>query len=114
MGISISSSSSSGVLEHGPGLLLPRSPEIAHNTPPGVPAAHPKANEGADDYPGVVVVLDAHTRVIECAARIQWIIQSRRGDRWTGVSFCRTKEALLRLTGSNHPALLELPDRFPE
>jgi hypothetical protein len=30
------------------------------------------------------------------------------------MSFCRTKEALLRLTGGNHPALTSLPDQFPE
>jgi hypothetical protein len=30
---------------------------------------------------------------------------------WTGVSFCRTREALLRLAGQ-HPDLLALPESF--
>jgi hypothetical protein len=58
-------------------------------------------------------MLDAKTRVIECRDGIQWIIQHHRNGRgcngWRGVSFCRTKEALLRLAG-NHPDLLALPD----
>ena len=96
------------------GLPVPASAEIASGTPPGAPAGYLKANEGAENYPRVVVVLDANRRVIECHAGIQWVIQNRRGYRWYGVCFCRTKEALLRLAGSNHPVLLSLPDRFPE
>jgi hypothetical protein len=75
-----------------------------------------EAGESAEEYPAVVVVLDANRRVIECAAGIQWIVQVRRRkgrSPWEGVSFCRTKEALVRLVGS-HPTLLALPDRFPE
>ena len=62
------------------------------------------APETAEGYPAVVAVLDAKMRVIECAAGIQWIVQRRRGDQWHGESFCRTREALLRITGSHHPA----------
>jgi len=83
--------------------------------------AQPKrrVSETADEYPAVVAVLDAKTRVIECAAGIQWIVQVRRREGrwpWESVSFCRTKEALLRCASPHgqHPALLALPDRFPE
>jgi hypothetical protein len=72
--------------------------------------------ESAEDYPRIVAVLDPKTRVIECAAGIQWIVQVRKRVTeypWEGVSFCRTRGALVRLVGS-HPALLALPDRFPE
>ena len=72
--------------------------------------------ETTDGYPAVVAVLDDKTRVIECRAGIQWILQRRtNGGRfpWASVSFCRTKEALVRLAGP-HPTLLALPDRFPE
>jgi hypothetical protein len=70
----------------------------------------------SDAYPYVVAVLDDDRRVIECAARIQWIIQkrvSRRGYPWEGISFCRTKEALIRLAGPD-PVLMRLPDRYQE
>ena len=112
--ISASSSSSAAVVESGPATPAPTRPEIASGAPPSASAAPPKAGESAENYRHVVIVLDPRTRVIECTAGIQWIIQNRRGDRWYGQSFCRTKEALLRLTGSSHPALTSLPDRFPE
>ena len=73
--------------------------------------------ETADGYPHVVAVLDFHTRVIECAAGIQWIVQRRVRDTatpWHNVSFCRTRAALLRCAGGDHPALLALPDRFSD
>jgi hypothetical protein len=77
----------------------------------------PARNEGADDYRSVVAQIDARTRVIEGACGIQWVVQrsvSRaRGREWRGVSFCRTKETLLRCAG-HHPALVALPDRYPE
>jgi hypothetical protein len=85
---------------------------VSRRAPRAAPA--PRIGEGAEAYPHVVVVLDAKRRVVECAAGLQWIVQVRRGRRWEGVSFCWTKEALLRITGSDHPALLALPDRFPE
>jgi hypothetical protein len=57
--------------------------------------------ETYDEYARVVVRLDARTRVIECRDGVQWIVQRIHGTRnggceWEGVSFCRTKEALLR------------------
>src|SRR5262245_26059734 len=75
-------------------------------------------NEGADDYPAVVAQIDSQTRVIEGACHIQWIVQRKQGAAWRGVSFCRAKEALLRCVEAwapgAHPALLALPDWFPE
>ncbi len=78
-------------------------------------------NEGVDWYPGLVAQIDAQTRVIECAARIQWIVQRSvvraRGREWRGVSFCRTKQALLRCVRKwvpgEHLSLEALPDWFP-
>jgi hypothetical protein len=55
-------------------------------------------------------------RVIECAADIQWVIQVHKGrplNPWEGRSFCRTKEALIRLAGAD-PHLGRLPDRYPD
>jgi hypothetical protein len=75
--------------------------------------------ESNDDYPHIVVMLDAETRVIECADGIQWIIhrRCRRKDgrvTWNGKYFCRTKEGLLLYAKSDAPELLALPDYFPE
>ena len=76
----------------------------------------PQKAESAEDYPDVVAVLDAKTRVIECNAGSQWIVQRRQGSQWHGASFCRTRDALLRCVGEHerHPALLALPAWFRE
>jgi hypothetical protein len=87
-------------------------PEIAYNRAPRVKFAP----ETSDQYPRWVAVLDPKRRVIECAAGLQWIIQVRKRNGahpWESVSYCRTKEALLRLTG-NPDVLQSLPDWFPE
>ena len=68
--------------------------EIAYNTPPNGRAIP----ESADAYPAVAA-LDPKTRVIECSAGLQWVIQRRAGKQWSGRHFCRTKEALLRCEG---------------
>jgi hypothetical protein len=69
--------------------------------------------ESSDDYPDVVVMLDAKTRVI--AADIQWIIQKRWGKEWRGELFFRSKEGLLMYAPKPiAPELLALPDWFPE
>jgi hypothetical protein len=59
-------------------------------------------------------MLDANTRVIECAHGIQWIIQKRRAGRWPWRSryFCRTKEGLLLYARPIVAELLALPDHF--
>ena len=66
--------------------------------------------ETANDYPHVVVQLDARTRVI--AADIQWIIQRRRGEAWHNKWFCRSKVGLLRFVPPV-PEIMALPDWFP-
>jgi hypothetical protein len=59
-------------------------------------------SESAGGYGRVVTVLNDRWRVVECAHGIQWILQYRSSaktyatSRWTGRSFCRTREALLR------------------
>jgi len=60
-------------------------------------------SEEADDYHAVVVKLNDNWRVIVCVADLQWILQRRTGvrhggARWEGRSFCRTSEALNRLS----------------
>lgn len=84
--------------------------------------------EAADDYAGVVVVLNEIWRVIECRDGIQWILQHRgspkraRKDDWRGRSFCRTSGALRRCvrfhagptTASPRQQLAALPDFFSE
>jgi hypothetical protein len=82
------------------------------------------ASEEADDHRAVVARLNDNWRVIVCAAGIQWILQRRSGKRhgrarWEGRSFCRTREALIRVSrehaGAVDPAaaaiLAALPDR---
>jgi hypothetical protein len=76
-----------------------------------------RPSESSDDYPSIVAMLDEKTRVIECSARIQWIIQRRiNGGHhpWQSQYFCRTREGLLRYAPKPiPPELLTLPDRFP-
>jgi hypothetical protein len=75
----------------------------------------------------VVALLNPGWRVIACRDGVQWILQHRarpevtdRLDVWAGRSFCRTKEALLRVcrehAGTIDPAaqviLSALPDRI--
>jgi hypothetical protein len=61
-------------------------------------------------------MLHEHTRVIECVAGIQWIIQRRvrSGYPWRSQYFCRTKAGLLLYAKPVTLELLALPDRFPE
>jgi hypothetical protein len=82
-------------------------------------------SEEADDYHAVVARLNDSWRVIVCAAGIQWILQRRRGERrgtarWESRCFCRTSEALNRLSrgraGAIDPSadatLASLPERI--
>jgi hypothetical protein len=55
--------------------------------------------EEADDYVGVVLILDEKWRVVVCRDGIQWILQHRAGRRhgkarWDGKCYCRTREGL--------------------
>jgi hypothetical protein len=84
--------------------------------------------ETDDDYCAVVARLNDRWWVIACSAGIQWILQravrpeTYPTSRWRGRSFCRTREALIRLchthAGEIDPiaetVLDALPDRFPE
>jgi hypothetical protein len=60
-------------------------------------------SEETDNYHAVIAHLNDRWRVIVCAADIQWILQRRAGERhgrarWDARSFCRTSEALNRLS----------------
>lgn len=51
--------------------------------------------ETSNDYHGVIAPLDNANRLVLCDKGIQWILQRRKGNRWKGMSFFRTREALL-------------------
>ncbi len=58
--------------------------------------------ESDDNYARVAARLDDRWRVIVCRDDLQWILQRPDGERaggarWTGVSYCLSREALLRL-----------------
>lgn len=70
-----------------------------------MPVIHPAIartnREDAGDYRGLVVELNPAWRVVECGARIQWILQRRRGGlervggRWASVAYHRGRETLI-------------------
>jgi hypothetical protein len=84
-------------------------------------------SESSDDYP-VLVTLNGRWRVIACRHGIQWILQYRNRaetvarDVWRGRSYCRTRNALIRVCdehagtiGAGARVTLEgLPEWFPE
>jgi hypothetical protein len=73
------------------------------------------ASEYRDDYPRVVVMLDARTRVIEGADNIQWIMQKKcRGPRpWRGKLYFRSKAGLIFYAPRpTPPEIMALPDWF--
>lgn len=60
-------------------------------------------NERDDAYFKTVVLLAEGWRVIECKDGLQWVLQRRKaagGHRahWRGVSYCTSREALIRLS----------------
>ena len=72
------------------------------------PLTGPSHRETADDYPNIVARLSDKWRVILCLAGIQWILQKRDAGNapstgWRGVSYCVTREALVRLCGGLEP-----------
>lgn len=88
--------------------------------------ALPNHRETASDYSAVVAVLNKHWRVIRCRDDLQWILQSRDGQRaggarWTGSSYHTDREALIRVcrtraghcTPSAMTILAALPERYP-
>jgi hypothetical protein len=87
----------------------------------------PSTSEEADNYHAVVAKLNDKWRVIVCAAGIQWILQRCGGERhgkprWESRSFCRTSEALNRLSRGRADSidptaaaiLASLPERIAE
>jgi hypothetical protein len=87
--------------------------------------ARERFGEEADGYGAVVAQLNDNWRVIVCRSGIQWILQRRGGERhgrarWEGRSYCRTNEAIKRLSrrfaGAMEPAaaatLAALPERI--
>lgn len=59
--------------------------------------------ERDDDYYRVITKINDRWRVIVCRDGIQWILQKQDGKRggkarWTGVSYCTTRSALIRVT----------------
>ena len=81
-------------------------------------------NESAQDYTHIVAVLNGNWRIIECREGVQWILQSRdtrlglENGTWRGRSYCRTKEALLRVcaarAGDINPAASEALAAMPD
>ena len=53
-------------------------------------------NESAEAYPHVIVRLSHKVRVINCKDAMQWLVQTVGGGKWNGLSFCVTREALIR------------------
>ena len=51
--------------------------------------------ETDDAYPCIAKITPT-LRVINCKDDMQWIVQVLQGDQWRGVSFCRTRDALIR------------------
>jgi hypothetical protein len=82
------------------------------NVHANLPTAMPSSrSEEADDYDAVVARLNDRWRVIVCVADIQWVLQRRTGERhgrarWEGRGFCRTSEALNRLS-RNHAGAID-------
>ena len=90
--------------------------------------AKPVKSEEADDYHAVVAQLSDQWRIIVGAAGLQWILQrgylakNHGGMRWRSRSFCRTSEALIRVSrehaGDLRPAaaaiLAALPERIDD
>ena len=74
------------------------SAEPTPGPPPIRSAAVDTLPEGADTYPFLVQVSD-RLRVIECAARIQWILQRSTGTRWRDISYHRDRDVLIERCG---------------
>ena len=63
-------------------------------------------NESSDSYSDVVAVPNPKWRVIRCRDGVQWILQccdTLKPDvgLWRGRSYCRTREALLRVCAAH-------------
>jgi hypothetical protein len=83
------------------------------------PVSH---RESDDAYHAVVARLNGSWRVIACKDGIQWILQRRRGERRGGArfdsrSYCRTREALIRVcrehAGEISPSAMAVLEALP-
>lgn len=90
---------------------LPRAIELASH------------RESDDGYRAIVVRFSDKWRVIVCKDHLQWIIQRSEGvrhgqRRWTGVHYCTTRDALLRLCRAcgecADPAMLAVLSALPD
>ncbi|MBZ9975965.1 hypothetical protein [Mesorhizobium sp. BR-1-1-10] len=82
--------------------MRPDQSHVIKGALPVIAAGKSGCREESENYPAVVVKLNAGWRVIECRDGIQWILQRLAGKRhgqarWEGRSYCRTRQALLRL-----------------
>jgi hypothetical protein len=86
-------------------------------------SASPSHRESDNNYHGVIAVLNDRWRVIVCRDGIQWTLQQRKGERrgtarFDARSYCRTREALIRLSrthaGKICPAAMTILEALPE
>jgi hypothetical protein len=63
-------------------------------SPINVPASVARYRESDNDHPAIA--LDDKTRVIDCKDSIQWILQRRSSHQWRSLSYCRSRDALIR------------------
>lgn len=80
--------------------------------------------ESDDDYKRVIVRFEPNFRIIDGSCGIQWVFQKRDGrrksgaPRWTGRSYCRTRETLIRLYREFcdvvDPDVLAILEQMPE
>ena len=100
-----------------PALLGVKKPFAAPTRAPATPE-----REENDTYSGVVALLNPKLRVICGACGFQWIVQQKRGARWSSFAYCATKEGLLLRLPKNgcgcDPGawcnIAALPDYFPK
>jgi hypothetical protein len=78
-------------------LIEPAEAPDTYRTPNSAPVGLP-AHESDDLYP-TIALLGPALRVINCRDNMQWIVQRREnsgGKGWRGLSFCCTRDALIR------------------
>jgi hypothetical protein len=68
--------------------------------------------ERDDRYP-VVARINDDTRVIECRAGIQWILQRRAGVGWHDIGYHLDRDVLIERSGATGSALATL-QRLPQ
>jgi len=82
----------------------------------------PSHRESDGNYRGVVAILNELWRVTACRDGIQWMLQkaekSPHGATWRSRTFCRTRDALIRVCGEHageiSPAAMRILEALPE